>query len=332
MLPETMACYLVEEQPDQTVRGSFTARPLSDLPPGAVTIRVEYSSANYKDALAATGHRGIVHKLPHVPGIDAAGTVVESSAAAVRVGWPVLVTGFELGSGQWGGWAEFIRVPAEWVLPLPPEWTAREAMILGTAGFTAAQCVMALERHDVLPDSGPVVVTGATGGVGCVAVLLLSKLGYRVAAVTGKVDRHDWLRSLGAVEVLPREAVVDATDRPLLPGRWAGSVDTVGGRTLGTLLRSLQHRGCVAACGLVGGTDLALTVYPFILRGCKLDGIDSAQCPWPQRQEVWRRLSHEWRLPDLERVAHEFDLREADAVVAALLAGRSVGRPILRVT
>src|SRR5690606_20823394 len=145
-------------------------------------------------------HRGIVHKLPHVPGIDAAGTVVESSAAAVRVGWPVLVTGFELGSGQWGGWAEFVRVPAERVLPLPPEWTAREAMILGTAGFTAAQCVMALERHDVLPDSGPVVVTGAAGGVGCVAVLLLSKLGYRVAAVTGKVDRHDWLRSLGAVE------------------------------------------------------------------------------------------------------------------------------------
>ena len=327
-----MACYLVEEQPDHSVFGRFVTRPLSDLPPGEVTIRVEYSSANYKDALAATGHRGVIRQLPHVPGIDAAGTVVASSAESHRAGEQVLVTGFDLGAGRWGGWAEYIRVPADWVLPLPQDWTPREAMILGTAGFTAAQCVMALERHEIQPGNGTVVVTGATGGVGCVAVLLLAQLGYRVAAVTGKADRHDWLRSLGAAEILPREAVVDATDRPLLSARWSGAVDTVGGRTLGTLLRSLQHRGCVAACGLVGGADLPITVYPFILRGCKLDGIDSALCPWPQRREVWRRLSQEWRVANLDRVAHEVALRDAGEVVRMLLAGQSVGRPILRVT
>jgi acrylyl-CoA reductase (NADPH) len=304
----------------------------SRLPPGEVTVRVAYSSVNYKDAMAAGGHRGVVKSLPHVPGIDAAGTVIESTSPEIPVGGLVLVTGYELGSGRWGGWAELIRVPAEWVVPLPAGWTPREAMILGTAGFTAAQCVLALQRAEVTPDKGPVVVTGATGGVGCIAVLLLAQLGYEVAAVTGKVEQHDWLRSLGARQILPREAVDDRSSRAMLASRWAGGVDTVGGYTLATIVRSLQYRGCVAACGLVGGPNLLLTVYPFLLRGVKVDGIDSAQCPRDQRLEIWRRLSQEWRLDALDRIAREFMLDQVGEIVTALLAGKSRGRPVIRIS
>ncbi|MCA9052218.1 MAG: YhdH/YhfP family quinone oxidoreductase [Planctomycetaceae bacterium] len=324
------ACLVTAETPGR-YGGEIVSLDRSQLPPGDVLIRVEYSSANYKDALAAGGHRGIVRTLPHVPGIDAAGTVVDSAAPEVVVGAQVLVTGYELGSGRWGGWAEYIRVPAEWVVPLHQGLSPREAMILGTAGFTAAQCVEALQRHDIEPSSGPIVVTGATGGVGSLAVMLLSRLGYHVTGVTGKTERHDWLQSLGAKAVLSRQAVDDQTSRPLLSARWAGAVDTVGGGTLSTLIRALKHRGCVAACGLVGGTDLSLTVYPFLLRGVKLDGIDSAQCPREKRIDLWRKLSGEWRLEGLDRVAREFELSQVASVVEDLLAGRSVGRPVLRI-
>lgn len=331
MLPDRFRACVVESVTPGRYGGRITDVDASRLPPGDVVIRVEYSSANYKDALAAGGHKGVVKSLPHVPGIDAAGEVVESSAAGHPAGARVLVTGYELGAARWGGWGELIRVPAEWVIPLPAGWTTREAMILGTAGFTAAQCVLALQRHQVAPERGPVVVTGATGGVGSIAVMLLAKLGYEVSAVTGKREQHEWLRALGATDILPREAVDDRSERPLLPGRWAGAVDTVGGNTLATLIRSVQHRGCVAACGLVGGTDLPLTVYPFILRGARLDGIDSAQCPAEERREIWRLLSSDWSLGDLDRVASEYGLEEVDEVVALLLAGRSTGRPVIRV-
>ncbi len=331
MIPPVMCCYLVERDTAGNIVGRVTTASTADLPPGEATIAVHYSSANYKDALAAQGHPGVARRLPHIPGIDAAGVVVESSVASLPSGAEVLVTGDELGAGQWGGWAEFIRVPAEWVVPLPTGLTLREAMILGTAGFTAAQCVQAFQRQGIEPHSGPVVVTGATGGVGSLAVMLLAKLGYRVTAVTGKTGRHDWLRSLGAAEVVGREAVRDESDRPLLSSRWAGAVDTVGGATLSTLIRSMQHRGCVAACGLVGGHELHLTVYPFLLRGCRLEGIDSAHCPGPQRREIWRLLANEWRLAGLERVASEVPLSDVGRVVADLLAGRSVGRPVIRI-
>lgn len=331
MLPPAMRCYLVERDAAGIVSGRVAAVSTADLPAGEVTIAVHYSSANYKDALAAQGHPGVARRLPHVPGIDAAGIVVESAVSSLKSGAEVLVTGYELGAGQWGGWAEFIRVPAEWVVPLPAGLTLREAMVLGTAGFTAAQCVQAFQRQGIEPHSGPVVVTGATGGVGSLAVMLLAKLGYRVTAVTGKPDRQEWLRSLGAAEVVGRETVRDDSDRPLLSSRWAGAVDTVGGVTLSTLIRSMQHRGCVAACGLVGGHELHLTVYPFLLRGCRLEGIDSAHCPGPQRREIWRRLSQEWRLEGLQRVASEVPLTDVGRVVADLLAGRSVGRPVVRI-
>jgi acrylyl-CoA reductase (NADPH) len=331
MLPNRFRACVVDAESPGRYGGRITDVETSQLPPGEVTLRVEYSSANYKDALACGGHSGVVKTLPHIPGIDAAGTVVASTVPQFTAGAKVLITGYELGAGCWGGWAELVRVPADWVIPLPVGLSLREAMILGTAGFTAAQSVQALQRAEITPDRGPVVVTGATGGVGCLAVMLLSKLGYRVAAVTGKVEQHAWLQSLGATEILPREAVYDDSDRPLLKPRWAGAIDTVGGRTLGTLLRSLEHRGCVAACGLVGGMDLPITVYPFILRGVKLDGIDSAQCPGDKRREIWKLLANRWKLDGLERVAHEFRLDDVGDVVRQMLAGRSIGRPLIRI-
>lgn len=331
MLPSRYRACLVESATPGRFGGRITEVDSARLPAGDVVLRVEYSSANYKDALAAGGHPGVVRTFPHVPGIDAAGTVIESSTAEVPAGTAALVTGYDLGAARWGGWAEYIRVPADWVVPLPAGWTPREAMILGTAGFTAAQAVQALQRQGLVPAAGPVVVTGATGGVGSLAVLLLAQLGYGVSAVTGKPEQSDWLRSLGAAEVLPREAVHDRSGKPLLAARWAGAVDTVGGHTLATIIRSLDHRGCVAACGLVGGADLPLTVYPFILRGVKLDGIDSAQCPAASRREIWRLLSHEWRLSGLDRIAREFELHDVDRVVESLLAGQSIGRPVIRI-
>ena len=268
---------MVRKSADGHISACVETISLDDLPPGDVLIQVAYSSLNYKDALASQGHPGVVRSFPHVPGIDCAGTVVESTSPDFRSGDEVLVTGHELGAGRWGGFAAYVRVPAEWIVQLPHGLTLRDAMIYGTAGFTAAQCVQAIAARDIGPERGSVVVTGATGGVGSIAVAILAKLGYKVECVTGKAQQHDWLRRLGASTILGRDEVSDDTNRPLLQARWAAAVDTVGGRPLATILRSLDHRGCVAACGLVAGTDLNLTIYPFILRGVTLAGIDSAK-------------------------------------------------------
>jgi putative YhdH/YhfP family quinone oxidoreductase len=290
---------------------------------------VAYSSLNYKDALACQGHPGVVREFPHVPGIDCAGTVVESAVGEHRPGEDVLVTGYELGAGRWGGFAGYVRVPADWIVPLPAGLALREAMIYGTAGFTAAQCVTAIVERGIRPDRGPVVVTGATGGVGSLALAILSKLGYEVAAVTGKADRHDWLRRLGAKQVLSRGDVLDMSDRPLLSARWSAAVDTVGGRPLATILRSMQHRGCVAACGLVAGAELSISVYPFILRGVTLAGIDSAKCPRQERIEIWQKLAGPWRVERLEEIANEVTLDELPTAVERILAGQVVGRTLV---
>lgn len=330
MLPEALRCYLVRKTGNDKVEAGIEQRPLRELPAGDVLIRVRYSSLNYKDALAATGHPGVVRKFPHVPGIDSAGEVVESGSPAFKAGDAVIMTGHELGAERWGGWAEYVRVPAEWVVPVPNGLTIEESMILGTAGFTAAQCVYALQHHDVRPGSGEVLVTGATGGVGSIAVMILAKLGYRVAAVTGKADRNDWLRGLGAARIVSRDAAVDATARPLLSATYAGGVDTVGGPTLGTLLRSLQHRGCVAACGLVGGADLPVTVYPFILRGVTLAGIDSAWCPAERRREMWRLLAGDWKPSGLAHLATFIGLDQLGDAVQEILGGQVAGRVVVR--
>lgn len=331
-MTDRFSCLMVRRDDGDNASATVEQIALDDLPAGEVLIRVEYSSLNYKDALACQAHPGVVRSLPHVPGIDAAGTVVESNSADVEVGTPVLVTGYDLGTTHWGGYAEYVRVPADWVVLMPQGMTTREAMIYGTAGFTAAQCVAAIRHHGIEPDAGEVVVTGASGGVGSLSVAILAKLGYQVAAVTGKPKQANAIRRLGAAEILPREAVNDDSGKPLLAARWAAAVDTVGGNALATLLRSMQHRGCVAACGLAADHDLPMTVYPFILRGVTLAGIDSAQCPRDSRLEMWRQLAGPWKLDDLEDITHEIGLAEVPEAASAMLDGRTFGRTLVKLS
>ncbi|MBX3411406.1 MAG: acryloyl-CoA reductase [Pirellulales bacterium] len=313
------------------ISSAVTDVAAEELPPGDVTIRVAYSSLNYKDGLASTGHPGVARRFPHIPGIDAAGTVLASQDTRYRAGDEVLVTGFDLGAGQWGGYAEQIRVPAAWVVPLPTGLTQRESMIFGTAGFTAAIGVEALLAHDITPERGEIVVTGATGGVGSLAVAMLGRLGYRVVAVSGKPEAADFLKELGATEVVPRDAVDDRTDKALLGARWAGAIDTVGGNTLATILRSTTRHGCVTACGLVGGVELPLTVHPFILRGVQLVGLDSATYPSEKRPALWAKMAGPWRPKNLDMlVADEVPLERIPAKVSEILAGRIRGRVLVR--
>lgn len=325
---QSFRCYLVTKEGQQT-RGQLVERPLAELPDGDVLIRVAYSSLNYKDALSATGHPGVTRKFPHVPGIDAAGAVVESRSSDWKRGDEVLVTGYDLGQNTWGGFAELIRVPAAWVVRRPHGLSARESMILGTAGFTAALSVNALVEHRVATGS-EVVVTGASGGVGSVAVALLAKAGFRPVASTGKTAAHDLLRRLGAVQIISREEVSDASDKPLLAPRWSGAIDTVGGRTLTTLVRSANRFGCVTACGLVGGIELPLSVYPFILRGVELVGIDSVEYPYALRVKLWQKLAAEWKL-DLDELASEITLDELPSHIEQILHGRSTGRVVVKI-
>ena len=327
--PQMFKALVVSQLAESDPAAAVEQIALERLPPGEVLIEVEYSSLNYKDALATMGNPGIVKSFPHVPGIDAAGRVVASDAADFQPGDPVFVTGYGLGAEAWGGFSQLIRVPAEWVVPLPEGVTARQVMQLGTAGFTAGQSVAALQHHGITPDRGEVIVTGATGGVGLWSVALLSHLGYQVTAVTGKPERHDLLKRLGASKIMGREEVVDKTDRPLLTARWAGGIDTAGGLTLATLIRSTSYRGCVAACGLVAGADLPLSVYPFLLRGVTLDGIDSAKCPRKPRMEVWAKLFGPWRVDLPPDAVSEIPLAQVPVRVIEMLAGKTSGRTLV---
>jgi len=313
------------------VSASIEEQPLPELPQDHVRIRVQRSSLNYKDALAVSGHPGVVRSFPHVPGIDAAGVVMESPDPSVPVGSSVLTTGHELGVERWGGWAEFIQVPVSWVLPLPPGLTIDEAMAIGTAGFTAAQCVEALLRHEVHPNSGEVLVTGATGGVASLAIQILSQLGYQVVALTGKADHENWLRRIGAARVLHRDELLKAPDRPLLKAGFAGAIDTVGGDVLSAALRMIQHRGCVAACGVAGGANLAITVYPFILRGITLAGIDSAWCPDDSRPALWQKLAGEWKPHALTESVLHVTLDQVIPVAHRMLEGLTTGRTVVSI-
>jgi putative YhdH/YhfP family quinone oxidoreductase len=330
-MPDMFRCFLVEQAADRSYHGAVTSRSLDELPAGDVVVRVAYSSLNFKDALSAGGHPGVTRKFPHIPGIDAVGQVVSSADARYSPGDEVLITGRDLGQNTWGGYAEFIRVSADWVLPLPKQLSPREAMIYGTAGLTAGLCLEALQRNGVLPDSGQVVVTGASGGVGSIAVAILAQLGYSVVAVSGKPAAHALLSQLGAAEIVDRSAVLDNSEKPLLAERWAGAVDTVGGATLGTLLRSTRHSGCVTACGLVGGTDLPTSVYPFILRGVTLAGIDSVYITNEVRTRVWQKLAAEWRPPLLDELAtEEIGLGDLPSAFERIRQGQIIGRVLVR--
>ncbi|MDY0170663.1 MAG: YhdH/YhfP family quinone oxidoreductase [Thermoguttaceae bacterium] len=331
MTPETFRCYLVTKDEAGKVSGRLDERRLEELPEGEVLIRANYSSLNYKDALAATGHPGVNRTFPGVPGVDAAGVVEASDVYEYVEGDPVLVTGFDMGSNRWGGFAEYVRVPQDWVVPLPHGLSLHESMILGSAGLTAAMGVDALERHDVTPDCGEVVVTGASGGVGSVAVALLARLGYDVVAISGKPAAHEFLRKLGAREILGREAVDNTSGKPMLSGRWAGAIDVVGGNMLSTLLRATRHGGCVAACGLTGGHELSMTVYPFILRGITLAGLDAAWCANSFRRELWGRLADAWKLDKLAVIGHTIPLANLPGHIDAILAGRVIGRTVIQI-
>ncbi len=319
----------IEEQPDGSFARSIVRRSTDDLPAGDVLVRVHYSSLNYKDALSASGNRGVTRKYPHTPGIDAAGTVVESAADAFDPGDQVIVIGYDLGMNTAGGFGGYIRVPAGWVVKRPAGLTLREAMIVGTAGFTAAQCVAALVDHGVTPESGEVLVTGATGGVGSMAVAILAKLGYKVAAATGKRDEVDFLHRLGALAVLERAEVDDQSGKVLLRERWAGVVDSVGGNILASAIKATRYGGSVAACGMVASGALDLTVFPFILRGVKLLGIDSVNLPIAERRAMWERLAGPWKPARIEQMAREVELADLDAEIEAILLGQQRGRVVV---
>ena len=301
---------------------------LDELTPGNVVIKAAYSSVNYKDALAATGAGKILRRFPLIGGIDVSGTVVSSSDGAFREGDEVIVTGYEMGVGHDGGYAQYVRVPAEWVVPLPRGLTLFDAMAIGTAGFTAALSVVRLEENGLSPGRGPVIVTGATGGVGSLAVACLSALRYSVTALTGKDQEHGFLRELGARDVVSRTTLQMGT-RPLEKATWAGAVDPVGGEVLAWLTRTMAYGGSIASSGLTAGAELRTTVMPFILRGVNLLGIDSAACPMPRRVEVWRRLGSDMKPAKLGALARTIGFADLPDAFAALLAGAARGRFVL---
>lgn len=319
-------------QTAETSPGEFTRklvrRRLDELPEGALLVRVRFSSLNYKDALSAAGRPGVTKRYPHTPGIDAAGEVVACSDGAFQPGAAVIVTGFDLGMNTAGGFGQYIRVPSAWALPLPDGLDLRESMLLGTAGLTAGLSVLKLQ-HEGLQRGDEVVVSGATGGVGSMAVQILHRAGYKVTAVTGKAEHHDWLRSLGAHEVIVRAALREGSDRPLGRERWAGAVDCVGGTHLAAILKTTRYGGVVTCCGLVESPELPINVFPFILRGVTLCGIDSVQAPLEQRRVVWERLAGRWKPQHLEAAADDCDLSGLEPRIDAMLAGQTCGRTVV---
>ncbi len=331
MVPQSFRCYLVEKDAQGRVHAHLAERRSKELPEGEVIVRVAYSSLNYKDAMAAKGHPGVNKVFPHIPGVDAAGIVAESGVYEFVEGDPVLVTGFQMGTNRWGGFAEYIRVPMEWIVPLPEGLSLQESMILGTAGLTAGLAVHTLQAHNVGPQDGEVAVTGASGGVGSIAVALLARLGYRAVAITGKASAHDYLRELGAAEVVGREVLDRSADRPMRSARWAGAVDVVGGGTLAALIASTRRGGCIAACGMVGGGQLETSVFPFILRGVTLAGIDTVLCPLPLRHETWAQLAGEWKPDCLQAIGHIIEMDELPSQIEEILAGRIRGRVVVRI-
>ena len=319
---------IVINKDDAGYRTELIEQDDSQLPEGDVTVRVSYSTLNYKDGLAITGKGPVVRRFPMVPGIDLVGTVEHSESADYKVGDAVVHTGWGVGEVHPGGLAEKARLKSEWLVPLPAAFTPTQAMAIGTAGFTAMLCVMALERHGVTPDKGEVLVTGAAGGVGSVAVSVLSKLGYTVVAVSGRPEETDFLKELGASEVLDRAAFSQPA-KPIAKERWAGAIDVVGSHTLANVCSQMKYRGVVAACGLAGGMDFPATVAPFILRGVTLAGVDSVMCPRDERIAAWNRLARDLDASKLEMISREIGLSEAIAVAGQLLEGKVRGRVIV---
>lgn len=323
---------VVDKTADGSITQTFETLDESRLPAdGEVTVRVEYSTVNYKDGLCLTGGGGLVRTYPHVPGIDFAGTVEASSDARYKPGDKVVLMGWRVGEIWWGGYAEKARVKADWLVPLPAGLTTRQAMAIGTAGFTAMLAVMALEAHGLEPAKGEVLVTGAAGGVGSVATAILAKRGYAVAAVTGRPEQEGYLRSLGASRIVPRAELAEAPTRPLDKEMWAGVIDNVGGPMLARVLTQMKYGGSVAAIGLAGGANLPTTVIPFLLRGVNLLGIDSVMKPYPDRLAAWKRIATDLPLDQLEAMIVPAKFEELPELGKAILAGHTRGRVVVSI-
>lgn len=317
-------------QTDATREAKVTEIDDGQLPEGDVTVRVAYSTLNYKDGLALTGKSPVVRKYPMVPGIDFAGAVEASTHPEWKPGDQVVLNGWGVGEGHWGGLAQKARVKGDWLVPLPAAFSGKQAMAIGTAGYTAMLCVLALEKHGVKPADGEILVTGAGGGVGGVAVAVLAKLGFTVVASTGRPQEAEYLKALGAAEIIDR-AQLSAAGKPLQKERWAAAVDAVGSHTLANVCASTKYRGAVAACGLAQGMDFPATVAPFILRGVTLYGIDSVMCPKPLRLEAWSRLARDLDPKKIDTLTHEITLQDAIATGADILAGKVRGRVVVDV-
>jgi putative YhdH/YhfP family quinone oxidoreductase len=319
--------FVVEEKEGTFIR-SIKSKLISDLPEGDLLIKVHYSSLNYKDALSASGNKGVTRKYPHTPGIDAVGTVVSSKTDLFKVDDQVIVTSYDLGMNTNGGFGQYISVPQDWAVKLPENLSMKEAMILGTAGLTAGMSVLRLVET-VKPEDGEIVVSGATGGVGALSVSILKKLGYRVAAITGKDSEHDYLRNLGAATIISRTDFESLDKKPLLKPAFAGGIDTVGGVILENIIKSTNPMGVVTCCGNVASPKLDLTVFPFILRGISLIGIDSQNYPLADRERVWNKLAKDWKPENLADVATEINLSELSEKIDLMLVGKLKGRTIV---
>ncbi len=316
---------------DGKVTSEITTRETGELPPGDVLVRIHWSTLNYKDGMVLGGIGRLVRSYPHVPGVDFAGTVEESSSAHWKPGDEVLLTGWRVGEQRWGGFAQYARVPGEWLVRVPDGMGAKRAMAIGTAGFTSMLAVMALERHGLKPGDGEVLVTGGAGGVGSVAVALLAKLGHRVVASTGRPETHGFLTELGAADFIDRATLAAPSTRPLQAERWAGAVDAVGSTTLANLIAQLKYRASVAACGLAGGSDLPATVIPFLLRGVNLLGIDSVMAPLAERQEAWTRLAKELAPGLIDGLTETIPLGALPEYGRKILAGQTRGRVVVEI-
>ena len=330
-LPQTFKAMVVSETAEKTFVREIKQRSLGDLPAGELIVEVKYSSLNYKDALSATGNKGVTKKYPHTPGIDAAGVVVDSTTRLFAAGDEVTVTGFDLGMNTSGGFGRYISVPALWASKLPQTLSLKDSMGYGTAGLTAALCIIRLMASGLTKDSGEVLVTGASGGVGSIAVAILAKLGFNVVAATGKSGEHDFLTGLGAKTIISREEANDISGRPLQRPRWAGVVDTVGGNILATALKTTKYAGLVAACGNTMSHELNVNVFPFILRGVSLLGVDSVEIPMRARQMAWSKLAGEWKI-DLSSIVREVSLEELNPQVDAILIGGVRGRVLVNLS
>ena len=326
---ETYQALVVRETEGKEFVRTIEQKTIHELPEGDLLIRVHFSSLNYKDALSASGNRGVTRSYPHTPGIDAAGVVVTGDGHGFKPGDEVIVTSYDLGMNTPGGFGQYIRVPSAWAVPMPQTMTPRTAMMYGTAGLTAGLSVWHLLKDGLNPADGEILVTGATGGVGSLAVAMLSRMGYQVAAVNGRKDATKFLKGIGAHTVIPREDAVDPGSRPLLKGRWAGVVDAVGGAVLATALRSTQPYAIVTCCGNVADAAVPMTVYPFILRGVKLVGISSQNCPMSLRRKIWENLATKWGIETLEALVTEIGLAHLDTAISQMLQGKAPGRNLV---